>query len=138
MHMTPCRFSVAEQPYTYSEIEAIAAYLKSKTRHNPTIGIICGSGLGGLADQVDDAEDFDYSSIPKFPVSTGREKNQTPRFLEFFASARSRGETRLWEIERKDGRLHERSIPLLRGLSHVESIKKKTNVEVEGAIINKF
>ncbi|XP_065834985.1 purine nucleoside phosphorylase-like isoform X2 [Oscarella lobularis] len=64
------KLSVAEQPYTYSEIEAIAAYLKSKTRHNPTIGIICGSGLGGLADQVDDAEDFDYSSIPKFPVST--------------------------------------------------------------------
>ena len=37
----------------------------------PFPGIICGSGLGGLADLLTNSEDMEYTSIPGFPVSTG-------------------------------------------------------------------
>ena len=43
----------------------------SITDVRPKIGIICGSGLGDLATQVENAVEFEYSKIPKFPVSTG-------------------------------------------------------------------
>lgn len=36
----------------------------------PKLGLILGSGLGGLADHIEDAIIFDYSDIPGFPVST--------------------------------------------------------------------
>ncbi|EWC45089.1 putative purine nucleoside phosphorylase [Drechslerella stenobrocha 248] len=38
----------------------------------PAVGVICGSGLGGLADTVEDGARFDisYSDIPNFPQST--------------------------------------------------------------------
>lgn len=40
---------------------------------NPAVGIICGSGLGGLADAVHLApkHEIDYSRIPHFPRPTG-------------------------------------------------------------------
>lgn len=34
------------------------------------MGIIAGSGLGGLADRLQNAEVFPYETIPKFPIST--------------------------------------------------------------------
>lgn len=34
------------------------------------VGIICGSGLGGLADHITEAIKIDYIDIPGFPVST--------------------------------------------------------------------
>jgi hypothetical protein len=36
----------------------------------PAIAIICGSGLGGLADDLQDQKAFDYKDIPSFPTST--------------------------------------------------------------------
>jgi purine-nucleoside phosphorylase len=36
------------------------------------VGIICGSGLGGLADVLEDPKmEFEYKDIPNFAVSTG-------------------------------------------------------------------
>jgi len=52
-------------------VKAIADHLLGQTSVRPKIGIICGSGLGDLATQVENAEVFEYSKIPKFPVSTG-------------------------------------------------------------------
>jgi purine nucleoside phosphorylase len=46
-------------------------YLFERTELHPTIGIICGSGLGGLADMLEKREFFPYNKIPAFPVSTG-------------------------------------------------------------------
>ncbi|XP_069956586.1 purine nucleoside phosphorylase isoform X2 [Cherax quadricarinatus] len=59
-----------EIPYPYEVIQESAEYLLSGTRHRPKIGVICGSGLGGLADQLDERDVFPYESIPNFPVST--------------------------------------------------------------------
>jgi len=41
-----------------------------RTEYRPKIAIICGSGLGGLADLVEGGDSFPYSEIPHFPVST--------------------------------------------------------------------
>ncbi len=57
--------------YEYEEIEEISKYLLKNTKHRPTLGIICGSGLGGLADLLQDKQVFPYEKIPNFPVSTG-------------------------------------------------------------------
>ncbi|KAK7493386.1 hypothetical protein BaRGS_00015286 [Batillaria attramentaria] len=56
--------------YSFDEIQSIANNILTFTKHRPKVGIICGSGLGGLADQVDDAEVISYDQIPEFPVST--------------------------------------------------------------------
>ncbi len=52
------------------KIQATAAYLKEKTGFSPRVGIILGSGLGGLVSSIDVKHSIDYSEIPDFPVST--------------------------------------------------------------------
>jgi purine-nucleoside phosphorylase len=46
--------------------------------HNPRIVIVCGSGLGGLAETVSDSPKAEYqsSSIPHFPSSTGEHSSK--------------------------------------------------------------
>jgi len=63
-------------------VKEVADYLLSITDIRPKIGIICGSGLGDLVNQVENAEEFEYSKIPKFPVSTG-ELDTTQLCLEW-------------------------------------------------------
>lgn len=57
---------------SFEEVTSIAQNILGRVKHRPKIGIVCGSGLGGLADDVQDAEILPYSEIPTFPVSTGR------------------------------------------------------------------
>jgi len=57
-------------PISYEAISECSDYITSRTKHRPKIGIICGSGLGGLADLAKDADVFPYSEIPGFPQST--------------------------------------------------------------------
>jgi len=47
-----------------------STYLSEKTKYRPKIFIVCGSGLGGLADNVADTDVFSYGDIPGFPEST--------------------------------------------------------------------
>ncbi|XP_035489310.2 purine nucleoside phosphorylase [Scophthalmus maximus] len=54
----------------YEECRATADWLLSSTKVRPTVGIVCGSGLGGLADMLKDPQVFKYSDIPNFPRST--------------------------------------------------------------------
>lgn len=56
--------------YTYETLLTIADYLLERTALRPRIGIICGSGLGSLAEQLVDTDVFPYESIPNFPIST--------------------------------------------------------------------
>lgn len=49
--------------------EAVA-YIKSKTSVEPTIGIILGTGLGGLVKEISIIDEIPYAEIPHFPVST--------------------------------------------------------------------
>lgn len=47
-----------------------AVYILQKIDYKPKVGIILGSGLGGLADKVENATVIPYSEIPNFPTST--------------------------------------------------------------------
>lgn len=58
----------------YDEVEEVAAFLRTKTKIRPKIGIICGSGLGGLVDKLDSDQPKDvvpYEQIKHFPKPTG-------------------------------------------------------------------
>ena len=45
-------------------------FIRSKTDAKPKIGIILGTGLGGLAKEIKKEVVIDYKNIPHFPVST--------------------------------------------------------------------
>ncbi|HPF16886.1 MAG TPA: purine-nucleoside phosphorylase [Thermotogota bacterium] len=51
-------------------VEEVAAFLKDKLNDIPKIGIILGSGLSGIAEELENKKVFNYSDIPGFPLST--------------------------------------------------------------------
>ena len=51
-------------------IDEAVAFLRTKTAATPGIGIILGTGLGGLVKDIAVETVIDYSEIPHFPVST--------------------------------------------------------------------
>nr|ADD24042.1 Purine nucleoside phosphorylase [Lepeophtheirus salmonis] len=55
---------------SYEKISHTATYLCERTAYKPKIGIICGSGLGELANLLIKPDIFQYDEIPNFPVST--------------------------------------------------------------------
>lgn len=54
----------------YQKIQQAAQFLKEKNKQQPVIGLILGSGLGVLGDEVENALKIPYNEIPNFPVST--------------------------------------------------------------------
>lgn len=52
------------------KIQEAAAFISKETNIKPQIGLILGSGLGVLADLIEEPIVVDYSRIPHFPVST--------------------------------------------------------------------
>ncbi len=55
---------------TFEQIKASADYLLGNISQKPQIGIILGTGLGGLIQEIEILHTFNYSDIPHFPVST--------------------------------------------------------------------
>ena len=53
-----------------NKINEAAEFLRSKGIIAPEIGIILGTGLGKLADQIEKEIEIDYEEIPHFPIST--------------------------------------------------------------------
>ena len=51
-------------------IKNTADFISEKTKFRPEIGIILGTGLGGLVDEIDISHAISYHDIPNFPVST--------------------------------------------------------------------
>ena len=54
----------------YEQIQEALAYIRSRTDFKPTTGIILGTGLSQLADEIDAVAHIPYKDIPHFPVST--------------------------------------------------------------------
>ncbi len=46
------------------------SFINSKTNVKPTIGIILGTGLGGLVKEINIIDEIPYEQIPNFPIST--------------------------------------------------------------------
>ena len=52
------------------KIKETAAFIKNKTSVKPTVGIILGTGLGGLVKEIKIIDSIPYEDIVNFPVST--------------------------------------------------------------------
>jgi purine-nucleoside phosphorylase len=57
-------------PPLYDRIEAAAAVVRKAAAPAPEIGIILGTGLGGLANEIAVDASVPYEQIPGFPLST--------------------------------------------------------------------
>ncbi|MFC3803100.1 purine-nucleoside phosphorylase [Cohnella sp. GCM10012308] len=55
---------------TINIIEEAAAYISERTDLRPEVGLILGSGLGVIGDEMEEAVTIPYEDIPHFPVST--------------------------------------------------------------------
>lgn len=51
-------------------IDEASTYIQKRILSEPSIGLVLGSGLGVLADDITDATIISYEDIPHFPVST--------------------------------------------------------------------
>jgi len=51
-------------------IDEVVRFIRTRTNAAPAIGIILGTGLGGLAKEIEQETVIDYGEIPHFPVST--------------------------------------------------------------------
>ena len=55
---------------TMAEINLAADYITGKIDAHPNVGLVLGSGLGDLADEVKNATIIPFNEIPHWPVST--------------------------------------------------------------------
>jgi purine-nucleoside phosphorylase len=53
-----------------TKIKSAAEFIQAKTGFHPETGIILGTGLGGLVNEIEIEFSLPYESIPNFPVST--------------------------------------------------------------------
>ena len=51
-------------------VSEAAEYLRARLPARPDLALVLGSGLGGLADRIEDPVYIPYGQIPRFPVST--------------------------------------------------------------------
>ena len=52
------------------KIKESAEFLEKKTNCHPQVGIILGTGLGGLVNEIEIEHSISYEDIPNFPLST--------------------------------------------------------------------
>ncbi len=52
------------------KIKETVEFIQSKLEFNPEMGIILGTGLGGLTDEMNVEYEIEYKDIPNFPIST--------------------------------------------------------------------
>ena len=55
---------------TLEEIDRAADYIRQTTPLQPRLGLILGSGLGALAERVEQATHFDGRDIPGWPAAS--------------------------------------------------------------------
>ena len=59
------------QPFvTLKEIDEVVASIQTRTKYRPKIGLILGSGLGGLADSIKKPDLIPFNDLPHWPHST--------------------------------------------------------------------
>ena len=54
----------------YDRVLVTVRYILDQTKYRPKIAIICGSGLAGLANLLENPDVIEYADIPHFPTST--------------------------------------------------------------------
>jgi purine-nucleoside phosphorylase len=61
---------MADETVPKERIDVINDYLQARITTRPLIGVVCGSGLGGLSKCLSNQEVIKYEDIPQFPRST--------------------------------------------------------------------
>ncbi len=54
----------------FDQINEAVTFIRGHWDHQPRAGIILGTGLGSVVEQIDVAASIDYSEVPNFPQST--------------------------------------------------------------------
>jgi purine-nucleoside phosphorylase len=54
----------------YDQIEDAKAFIQARWKGTPSVGIILGTGLGGLAQDIEAEAELSYADVPHFPKST--------------------------------------------------------------------
>ena len=54
----------------YEQIQEAVAYIRSRTNFQPQTGIVLGTGLGNLTDDLSVVAEINYHDIPYFAKST--------------------------------------------------------------------
>ncbi len=81
----------------YQSIRETVQYIRQKTNNfEPELGIVLGTGLGGLVTEIEVAFSLMYSNIPNFPIST----------LEFHSGKLIFGTLNGKNVVAMQGRLH--------------------------------
>lgn len=60
------------RPNNYHDVSILVNFVRTKTQYQPTVGIICGSGLGKIVNLLEQPDVLPYDDIPGFPISTGK------------------------------------------------------------------
>lgn len=58
---------MAHDAFTRAHYREAADAIRARTSHRPAVGLILGSGLNALADEVAEADRIPYAEIPHFP-----------------------------------------------------------------------
>lgn len=56
----------------YEQVQETLAVIRERCALTPQVALVLGSGLGGLADVVEDRVSFNYADLPHFPVTTAQ------------------------------------------------------------------
>ncbi len=80
----------------YNQVEEARAAIQSRWKGRPRVGIILGTGLGGLVEEIETETVFPYGDIPHFPLSTA------PGHAGRFVCGRLAGKT----VVAMEGRFH--------------------------------
>jgi purine-nucleoside phosphorylase len=59
-----------QSEFSIADFEQTAAFIKGRTSYQPQIAVILGSGLGPLADSIQNPDVIPYHDIPNWPHST--------------------------------------------------------------------
>ena len=79
--------------------EAAAGVIRERTSIVPSVAVILGSGLGGVVDDITDAESFAFADLPGFPAPTvpGHQGRLSLGFLGGVPVAAFRGRIHFYE-----------------------------------------
>ncbi len=83
----------------FDKLNNALEYVRSKVDFKPKVALVLGSGLGGLADEIDAVATVSYNDIPGFPVSTvaGHEGRFVFGYLEGVAVVVMQGRVHYYE-----------------------------------------
>jgi purine-nucleoside phosphorylase len=61
---------MTQPQFTRTHYQQAADYIRTRTQHTPSVALILGSGLGALAEAIQDADRITSTDIPNWPRST--------------------------------------------------------------------